>query len=115
MTKKSKHVSRKRAAEAIEELPGGLQKTAFSWLDKKMRQRRGSESYGEGHPQIAVDAKQLNLMQRLNDNGLSHRVIERVMHLQPQSGMDSHRCVKRARSEARSKAAKKRARAAAKA
>ena len=108
--RKSKHVSRKRADEAVEELSPALRKKGREWLNMKIRQRRGSETYGDGHPQIAVDDKQLALMLRFSNGGLSHRVIERVMHLLPQSGMDSHRCVTRAKGTSKAKARKSKAR-----
>jgi hypothetical protein len=92
----STKLSREKAAVAVAQLPSELRVKARSWMKKRVMDRYGSGTFNSRHPQRAVTERQKLLMRELHNAGLSFRVIERVMHLVPNSGNGAQRCVREA-------------------
>jgi hypothetical protein len=97
----STKLEKSKASLAVTKLPSGLRVKARNWLGKRVMDRYGSGSFLSRCPQRAVSDQQKVLMRDFHRAGLSFRVIERVMHLVPNSGNGAQRCVREAARSAR--------------
>lgn len=104
-------LSKDAVKDGIAALPERLRKLANDKFRRKPKGlRRGSKKFARKNPKLAVSDKEKRTMAALHKAGMSHRIIEAVFGLVPNSGMDAFRCIAAARkAKARAKRSKAKA------